>query len=218
MNKNPETIKIVIADDHTIIRQGLAKVLDLAPHFELIGEASDGELALNIIRSLKPDIALLDIRMPKYTGIEVLQKLVNEKSSTKVLILTNYDDPEYILDAISEGAQGYVLKTIDPNSLIQSIEAIYEGEIVLDPTIASLVAKTWRNRKSPELDIMGINALTIREKETLELACNGLRNKEISNEMGISVRTVEGHFNRIFSKLEVSSRTEAVLLAVSEKH
>ena len=210
------TIKVIVADDHAVVREGITRILATSDRIELVGEAEAGDQAWLLIKDLTPDVALLDIRMPSMTGIDIIKSINSADLNTKSLILTNYDNPDYILEAISEGAHGYILKAIDPNSLIKSVIAVYEGEVVLDPEVASLVAKTWRERNSRTSSTMGISSLTTREKETLKLACDGLRNREISDEMGISVRTVEGHFNRIFSKLGVSSRTEAVLQAVSE--
>ena len=210
------TIKVIVADDHAVVREGITRILATSDRIELVGEAETGDQAWLLIKDLPPDVALLDIRMPSMTGIDIIKSINSADINTKSLILTNYDNPDYILEAISEGAHGYILKAIDPNSLIKSVIAVYEGEVVLDPEVASLVAKTWRERNSRTSSTMGISSLTTREKETLKLACDGLRNREISDEMGISVRTVEGHFNRIFSKLGVSSRTEAVLQAVSE--
>ena len=210
------TIKVIVADDHALVREGITRVLASSDRIELVGEAETGDQAWLLIKDLAPDVALLDIRMPSMTGIVIIRSINTAKLATKSLILTNYDNPDYILEAISEGAHGYILKAIDPNSLIKSVIAVYEGEVVLDPEVATLVAKTWRERNTRTTSTIGISSLTIREKETLKLACDGLRNREISDEMGISVRTVEGHFNRIFSKLGVSSRTEAVLQAVSE--
>ena len=209
-------IKVIVADDHAVVREGITRILATSDRIELVGEAETGDQAWLLIKDLTPDVALLDIRMPSMTGIDIIKSINSADLNTKSLILTNYDNPDYILEAISEGAHGYILKAIDPNSLIKSVIAVYEGEVVLDPEVASLVAKTWRERNSRTSSTMGISSLTTREKETLKLACDGLRNREISDEMGISVRTVEGHFNRIFSKLGVSSRTEAVLQAVSE--
>ena len=210
------TIKVIVADDHAVVREGITRILATSDRIELVGEAETGDQAWLLIKDLTPDVALLDIRMPSMTGIDIIKSINSADLNTKSLILTNYDNPDYILEAISEGAHGYILKAIDPISLIKSVIAVYEGEVVLDPEVASLVAKTWRERNSRTSSTMGISSLTTREKETLKLACDGLRNREISDEMGISVRTVEGHFNRIFSKLGVSSRTEAVLQAVSE--
>ena len=210
------TIKVIVADDHAVVREGITRILATSDRIELVGEAETGDQAWLLIKDLTPDVALLDIRMPSMTGIDIIKSINSADINTKSLILTNYDNPDYILEAISEGAHGYILKAIDPNSLIKSVIAVYEGEVVLDPEVASLVAKTWRERNSRTSSTIGISSLTTRERETLKLACDGLRNREISDEMGISVRTVEGHFNRIFSKLGVSSRTEAVLQAVSE--
>ena len=208
--------RVIVADDHAVVREGITRILATSDRIQLVGEAETGDQAWLLIKDLTPDVALLDIRMPSMTGIDIIKSINSADINTKSLILTNYDNPDYILEAISEGAHGYILKAIDPNSLIKSVIAVYEGEVVLDPEVASLVAKTWRERNSRTSSTMGISSLTTREKETLKLACDGLRNREISDEMGISVRTVEGHFNRIFSKLGVSSRTEAVLQAVSE--
>ena len=210
------TIKVIVADDHAVVREGITRILATSDRIELVGEAETGDQAWLLIKDLTPDVALLDIRMPSMTGIDIIKSINSADLNTKSLILTNYDNPDYNLEAISEVAHGYILKAIDPNSLIKSVIAVYEGEVVLDPEVASLVAKTWRERNSRTSSTMGISSLTTRERETLKLACDGLRNREISDEMGISVRTVEGHFNRIFSKLGVSSRTEAVLQAVSE--
>ena len=210
------TIKVIVADDHAVVREGITRILATSDRIELVGEAETRDQAWLLIKDVTPDVALLDIRMPSMTGIDIIKSINSADLSTKSLILTNYDNPDYILEAISEGAHGYILKAIAPNSLIKSVIAVYEGEVVLDPEVASLVAKTWRERNSRTSSTIGISSLTTREKETLKLACDGLRNREISDEMGISVRTVEGHFNRIFSKLGVSSRTEAVLQAVSE--
>ena len=186
------TIRVIVADDHAVVREGITRILATSDRIQLVGEAETGDQAWLLIKDLAPDVALLDIRMPSMTGIDIIRSINSANLDTKSLILTNYDNPDYILEAISEGAHGYILKAIDPNSLIKSVIAVYEGEVVLDPEVASLVAKTWRERNSRTSSTIGISSLTIREKETLKLACDGLRNREISDEMGISVRTVEG--------------------------
>ena len=182
------TKKVIVADDHAVVREGITRILATSDRIELVGEAETGDHAWLLIKDLTPDVALLDIRMPSMTGIDIIKSINSADLNTKSLILTNYDNPDYILEAISEGAHGYILKAIDPNSLIKSVIAVYEGEVVLDPEVASLVAKTWRERNSRTSATMGISSLTTREKETLKLACDGLRNREISDEMGISVR------------------------------
>ena len=132
MENVSEVIKIVIADDHAIFRAGIIKVLNLDSQFKIIGEATNGLDAISLINNLSPDVAVLDIKMPGKTGIEIVRELNENNSPTKCLVLTNYDDPEYILDAIGEGANGYVLKTIEPSNLIDSVKGVAEGEIVLE--------------------------------------------------------------------------------------
>ena len=182
---------------------------------EILGVFPDGGQAWDVITSQSPDVAILDIRMPVYTGIELLEKINESGYSTRVLILTNYDDQEYVLDAMSQGASGYLMKSVEPETLIGSVEAIVTGETVLDSSIAVGLGKLWSRRQQRGSFEIGMDSLTEREKETLALACRGMRNRSISDEMGISVRTVEGHFNSIYSKLGVTSRIEAVLQAVA---
>jgi DNA-binding NarL/FixJ family response regulator len=208
-------IRIVLAEDHALMREGTHHILDKYPDFQVVGEAEDGLQALEMIKSLQPDVAIRDIRMPKLNGIEVVHRMKTFSPDTKALILTAYDDDDYILALMEAGASGYLLKTAGEKELVDSINTVYSGEPVLHPAIAMKIARLWAQRgaankqPSPEL--------SPRELEVLELTARGLRNKAIADKLGISTRTVEGHINGILAKLGVSSRMEAVLEAVSRR-
>lgn len=207
-------IRIILAEDYAIIRDGTRRILERYPDMEVVGEATEGEQALEIIKELQPDIAVLDIRMPKLNGIEVVREMKKYSPKTKALMLTAYDDDVYILALMKAGALGYILKTAHEKELVDSIRNVYSGEPVLDPGIAMKVARLWAQR-SPEEASGSIHQLSRRELEVLELAAKGFRNKVIAEKLNISFHTVEGHFNVIFSKLGVSSRTEAVIEALA---
>jgi len=209
-----ETIKIVLAEDHALMRAGTRHILEQYPEFQVIGEAEDGEQALQLIKSLQPDIAILDIRMPKLNGIEVVRQMKSLSPNTKAIMLTAYDDDEYVLALMEAGAFGYLLKTAHEKDLVDSIKGVQSGEPVLHPAIAMKIARLWAQRGTPARQGT-VEQLSPRELEVLDLAAKGLRNKAIADKLGISTRTVEGHFNGIFSKLGVSSRMEAILEAMS---
>ncbi len=209
-----EPIRIVVADDHWLMRDGTCHILEQCPDLRVVGDAEDGQHALELIERLQPDIAILDIRMPLLNGIEVVRRMKEHSPNTKALMLTAYDDDDYIIALMEAGALGYLLKTARPSELIDAVQRIHQGEPVLHPSIAMKVARLWaRLRDSTGQDVSG--QLSPREREVLQLAANGLRNKAIADNLSISVRTVEGHFHSIFAKLSVSSRIEAVLCALS---
>lgn len=210
----PMPISIVLAEDHTLMREGTRRILEQHPDLNVVGEAGDGEQALELVKHLQPDVAILDIRMPKLNGIEVVRRIKDCCPHTKTLMLSGYDDDDYVLAAMEAGATGYLLKTAQAKELVESVRSVQSGETVLHPIIAAKIAGLWASRrvstgKSP------VEQLSPRELEVLKLAAKGLRNKEIAHKLYISNRTVEGHFNNVFVKLEVSSRIEAVLYAVS---
>lgn len=209
-----EIIKIVLADDHSLMRAGTRHILEQYPDFQIIGEAEDGLQALEMIKALKPDVAILDIRMPKLNGIEVVRQMKRLSPDTKALILTAYDDDEYVLALMEAGASGYLLKTAHEKELADSVRGIHSGEPVLHPAIAMKIARLWAQRGTSAKQ-GSAEQLSPRELDVLELAAKGLRNKAIADKLGISIRTVEGHFNGIFTKLGVSSRMEAVLEGIS---
>jgi len=208
-------IRVILADDHKLMREGTRRALEQFPGLNVVGEANDGEQALELTKALRPDLAVLDIRMPKLNGVEVVRLLKQVSPETKTLMLTAYDDDDYVLAAMEAGASGYLLKTTGAKGLADAIQRVHEGESVLDPAIAAKVARLWsRYRDMARSD--RYQDLSLREREVLGLSARGLRNKAIADKLGISVRTVEGHFNSIFAKLHVGSRLEAVLYAVSK--
>ena len=210
-----EPIRIVLADDHWLMRDGTRHILEQCSDLKVVGDAEDGQQALELIERLQPDVAILDIRMPKINGVDVVRRMKESAPDTEALMLTAYDDDDYILALMTAGALGYLLKTARPSELIDAVQRVHRGEAVLHPAIAIKVARLWerlRNSAGPKF-----SQLSPREREVLQLAVNGLRNKAIGDELNISVRTVEGHFHSIFAKLGVSSRIEAVLYAVSQR-
>jgi len=212
-------ITIVIGEDHSLVREGIKRILEEFNDFQIIGEASNGQSFLELIKSKKPEIAIVDIRMPILNGVEVLQDLKKTGTNTRGLILTAFADDEYILDAMEAGAAGYLLKSVEPNELAQAIRTVHQGEAVLDPEISLRLARIWNKKRGGDnKKSTGIEALSTREIEVLKLAIKGLRNKDVGIDLNISVRTVEGHFNSIFNKLAVSSKIEAVLLGIAFWH
>jgi DNA-binding NarL/FixJ family response regulator len=209
-------VRIVLAEDHTLMREGTRRILEQHPDLTVVGEAGDGEQALALVKSLQPDVAILDIRMPKLNGIEVVRRIKDYCPHTKTLVLSGYDDDDYVLAAMEAGATGYLLKTAQAKELVESVRCVQSGETVLYPIIAAKVARLWASRRIPT-EKGSVEQLSSREMEVLELAAKGLRNKDIGSKLNISTRTVEGHFNNIFTKLEVSSRIEAILYAVSKR-
>lgn len=215
-----QPIRIVIAEDHWMMREGIRRNLEQSPDFQIVGEAEDGAQALQLIERTRPDVAILDIRMPRMNGIEVVRKMKDVSPSTQALILTAYDDDDYILELIAAGALGYLLKTARPNELIEAVKRVHDGEAVLHPQVAVKVARLWARqrdltRQPPQRS--GSEELSEREWEVLQLAANGFRNRAIADKLSLSVRTVEGHFRSILAKLGVSSRVEAVLYALSRQ-
>ena len=209
-------IRIVIADDHAVVREGTRLLLEREQDMEVVGEASDGEQAVNLIRKHIPDVAVLDISMPKISGIEVTKRIKPELPSIAILILTAYDNDEYIFAVLEAGAAGYLLKDVPGREIVSAIRSVYSGESVLHPSVASKVIRraVIGSMKSSH-DKQEIE-LSEREIEVLRLAAKGFNNKDIAENLSISVRTVQGHMNSIFHKLNVGSRTEAIFQSVKK--
>ena len=207
-------IRVVLADDHWLMRDEVRRILERIPGFEVAGEAPDGQQALELVERLSPDLIVLDIRMPRLNGIEVLKRMKEVSPDTKALVLTAHDDDDYILPVMAAGASGYLLKTARAEELVDAVRRVHEGEFVLHPAIAATMARLWA-RAREQSNQEASEPLSSREREILRLAAKGLRNKAIADALNISNRTVEGHFNSIFNKLGVSSRVEAVLYAIS---
>ena len=205
-------IRIVIADDHALVREGTRQILEDHPGLVVAGEAQDGEEAVAIVSRLQPDVVLMDIAMPKMNGIEATRLIKKESPATSVLILTAYDDDQYIFALLDAGAAGYLLKNVRGEELAQAVRAVAEGESVLHPAIAAKVFK--RYTRSDQAVDEEIEPLTDRESEVLAMAARGLSNKMIARELSLSDRTVQVHLSNIFGKLGVASRTEAVITAL----
>ena len=211
MNGKAEPIGVLLADDHAIVRAGIRQYLERAGDIRVVAEADDGEMAQSLISQHQPDVAVLDIQMPKSSGIEVTRWVRANFPSIGVLILTAYDDDPYVLAVLQAGANGYVLKTASPADLIQAVRDVYAGKSVLNPAITrKLLAQLSQPREA-----LQVEQLTERELEVLALTAKGYTNKAIGIQLGISDRTVQGHLAHIFNKLQAGSRTEAVMRAVS---
>ncbi len=208
-----ETIRVILADDHAVVRAGIRQFLEHAPNICVVAEADDGETARNLIIQYKPDVAVLDIQMPHASGIEVTRWIRANYRDIGVLVLTAYDDDPYVLAVLQAGANGYVLKTASPAEIVQAVRDVNEGKSALDPVIAQKLMRHISGQRPSH--IVEQDALTERELEVLTLAARGYTNKAIGVQLGISDRTVQGHLAKTYSKLQAGSRTEAVMRAVS---
>ncbi|MHB1355058.1 MAG: response regulator [Anaerolineae bacterium] len=204
-----DKIRVVLADDHTFVRRAIRQALESADDIEVLGEASDGNMALLLVRELKPDVALLDIQMPGQSGIEVTRQIKAQFPSIHILVLTAYNEDPFVFASLQAGADGYLLKTLDVDDLIRAVRAVCRGESVLSPEITGMVLKQMKSGR-PAGAAKQIEGLTDRELEVLRLVAEGQTNKSIGVQLGINDRTVRGHLANIFSKLGVASRTEAV--------
>jgi DNA-binding NarL/FixJ family response regulator len=188
-----DKITIIVADDHAVVREGTRRLLEREPDMDLVGEAADGEEALRLINEFTPDVAIVDISMPRMSGIELPRKAKASQPATAILILTAYDNDEYVFALLEAGAAGYLLKAAPAQELVEAVRLVHSGEPVLQ-----------------EIE------LSPREHEVLQLAAKGMTNKEIADSLCISIRTVQRHLNIMFNKLNVGSRTEAIFQSVKK--
>jgi len=206
-----QPIRVLLADDHAVVRQGIRQFLETSDRIAIIAEASDGLEALRLIHEHRPDVAVLDIQMPGQSGIEVTRAVRAERLPVGVLILTAFDETPYVKAVLQAGANGYVLKTAEAAEIVEAVQAVHEGQSVLDPSIArKLMAQLVAPRSETHVE-----PLTERELEVLRLAAKGYTNKAIGAELTISDRTVQGHLAKIYGKVGAASRTEAVMRAVA---
>lgn len=212
-------IRVLLADDHAVVRTGIRDFLQDEGDIEVVAEAADGLAAQRLIRQFLPDVAILDVRMPGATGIEVVQWLRAERLPVAALVLTAYDDEPFAATALQAGARGYILKTADSDEIVQAVRTVHGGRMALDPLVAhklALQALGGGMSARPGLP-PGIENLSDRESAVLVLAAAGLTNRAIGLQLSISDRTVQGHLANIFGKLQVGSRTEAVTKALQLK-
>lgn len=209
-------IRVLIADDHAFVREGTRRILEQEPDMEVVAEAGDGEEAARLACELKPDVAIVDIAMPRLDGIEATRQIKSLCPEVAVLVLTAYDDDQFVFSLLEAGAAGYLLKSVRGNEIVDAVRAVYAGDSVLHPSVTRKVLKRLvgvlgvRGKQKPA------EPLTDREMEVLGLVAKGLSNKEIAEELCLSIRTVQGHLANIFNKLHVNSRTEAAVYALKE--
>ena len=201
-------VKVMITDDHSLIREGLKQLLELEGDFQVIAEACDGIDCMGKLKEQIPDVLLLDINMPRMNGLEVLQKIKDEKIDVKILVLTVHNEVEYLLKAVDIGINGYLLKDSESSELKKAILSVVDGEDYIQP---SLITAKMSDR---EMDSEKIEKLTKRELEVLKLLAVGMYNKGVADELHISERTVKNHVSSIFKKIDVSDRTQAAVFAI----
>jgi len=204
-------IKVLLAEDHVIVREGTRDLIQREPDMEVVGEAGDGEEAVALANKLHPNMVIMDIAMPRLNGIEATKQIKALHPAISVLILTAYDNDQYIFALLEAGAAGYLLKNVRGCELIDAIRAVHAGESVLYPTVARRVISQLVSPLSGTSEVQTIEPLSEREMEVLKLAAKGTSNKDIAKELFLSPRTVQAHLGNIFNKLSVGSRTEAVL-------
>jgi NarL family two-component system response regulator LiaR len=215
MNHSPSgaPIRVLIAEDHPIMRQGLGVVLDAYEDLVLVGEAENGEQAVQLAQTLKPDVIVMDIQMPVKDGITAIQEIANLGLETRILVLTSYPDDDKVFQAIKAGAMGYFLKETRSEQLAEAIRLVQRGEAALPPAIAR---KLMQEIQEPTETITPEEALTPREMEILRYLARGLSNQEIADELEISITTVATHVRNILGKLHLANRTQAALYAVEQ--
>ena len=216
-------IKIIIADDHALLRQGIRNVLELEDDLQVIGEAGDGEEAVTKAVTLLPDILLLDINMPKINGLEVIKQVSEQQPKVRIIVLTMHDDENYVIEVIKAGAVGYLLKDIEPGMLVKAIRAVFEGESFIYPSLAKKLFGEINRQHVRNLEAAKVlertkdERLSYREIEVLEMVCKGMSNQEVAKSLFLSEKTVKNHLTNIFRKISVTDRTQAVLYAIKNK-
>jgi len=204
-------VRVVLIDDHALVREGTLQLLEQDPDVEVVGQAGSGEEGLRLVEKTRPDVALVDINLPGMSGLDFARAIVDRYTEVRVLIVSAYDDYAYVTEALEVGVGGYLLKTASGRELLDAVRAVAGGVFVLDRAVSS------RLSRRPPSGPPGVATLTPREVDVLGLLARGLANKHIAIELGLGLRTVEGHVSNIFAKLGVASRTEAVLYALSHR-
>ena len=204
----PDAIRVLIVDDHAVVREGLRTFLDLQDGIEVVGEAADGEQAVREAERLRPDVVLVDLVMPKLDGVQMMRALRERVPSARAVVLTSYLDDERLLPAIRAGAAGYLLKSVQPQELATAVRTAAAGQALIDPVVAARLVEALDGGRDD-----GADRLTPREREVLALLARGFANKRIAAELGIAEKTVKTHVSNVLAKLGVSDRTQAALYA-----
>lgn len=201
-----QLIRVVVVDDHHVVRHGLEQLLATAGDIDVVGTAANGIEAVEVVARLSPDVVLMDLSMPELDGVEATRRIAADYPSSRVLVLTSFSEQSRILDAISAGADGYLLKHSDPDEITAAVRAVHAGEAPLDPKAARALLDAGRAKRETV-------ALSEREREVLVLVRDGLANKQIARKLGITERTVKAHLTKIFQRIDVSGRTQAAMWA-----
>lgn len=212
--ENQRVIRVLLADDHALVREGTRRLIEAESELEVVAEAASGEEAIVVAREVRPDIAIMDIAMPGIGGIEATKAIKADCPETAILVLSAYDDEPYLVALLEAGAAGFLLKNVNGRELVEAIRAVARGESVLQPALSKKVMR--RLSINPTTPQRPTDVLSEREFDVLRLAARGLPNKEIARRMNLSIRTVHSHLANIFMKMHVGSRTEAVLLALRQ--
>ena len=213
--EEPTRIRVLLVDDHAVVRKGLRGFFDQLDDIEVVGEASDGSEGVALARRHKPDVVLMDLLMPNMDGVTAIGRIKAELPETEIVTMTSFIEEEKVTAALEAGASGYVLKDAEADEVAQAIRAAYGGEVHLDPAVARLLAQRMRNKKSPTDDL--VEPLTDREKDVIRLLGQGMSNKEIGTALFITERTARTYVSNILGKLGLASRTQAALWAVEHK-
>lgn len=226
MENERENIRIVIIDDHQLFREGVKRILEMEPGFQIVADGEDGKVAIDLVRKHKPDVILMDINMPDKNGIEATKELVKEFPDVKVLILSIHDDESYVTHVLKTGASGYLLKEMDANSLIEAVKVVADGGAYIHPKVTHNLIKEYRrlaqgegNKKIGYREVeyrMPLHILTKRECEVLQLMTDGKSNRKIGEELFISEKTVKNHVSNILQKMNVKDRTQAVVEGIKK--
>ena len=207
-------IRVLIADDHRLFRQGLRQICEIVGRFEVVGEADNGQEAVELTCQLQPDVVLMDINMPVLDGVQATSLITQDHPSARVVILTMYRQDNYVFEAIKAGARGYLLKDADEQDLIDAVRAVHRGEALIEPSLATRLLAEFRRLSHDQSEVSGAEELTKGEMEVLRLVAQGSDNKTIADQLALSEKTVANRLSNIYQKLQVNNRTQATLLAL----